>query len=598
MTASLDPFDVEAMEKSVNDSAARVSTIWVSFLVFGLYLVIAAGAVTHRQLMLEVPVKLPVLNIDLPLVGFSILAPVLFSIFHVYVLMLVLLLARTAVAYNEALERSIMVTSDRARIRQRLANTLFAQMFAGSPRERLLGACLWFIAWGTLAIAPVLVLLVFEVEFLPYHSSLVTWIHRIVILCDLLLLWILWPPAAKVKHLSAVFWLVSFATLMLVFCVVTFPGERFHDDLRSMPVVGPLHDWLVAGDYVDRVTRKPTSLFSNVLVLPDLDMAGSESISLRGRRLEGAVLLHANLRNADFTGARLTGAKLSFAELQNANFGCAESAEDVRGSPPTGFFPPLTSQMRCTNLEMALLIGANLEGATLSGANIRGARLDYAHLERAKFECLQWAAKPDETPDCAQLQGAVLHGAYLGGASLGGAHLEGASLSGAHLEGAWLRNAHLQGAWLVDANLQNVCLSYADMDGAWLNRTLLMGAALNKVQLLGARLDDARLDGASLGGVFAWRADVRKARGQGVTVSAPQTGPKVRKGDWTTDSFAGLKRRIEEEVPKGDQRESALKRIANLDPAKPLDGEEEMAKAWVDLARVPPAAPSTSACDR
>jgi hypothetical protein len=101
MTASLDPFDVEAMEKSVNDSAARVSTIWVSFLVFGLYLVIAAGAVTHRQLMLEVPVKLPVLNIDLPLVGFSILAPVLFFIFHVYVLMLVLLLARTAAAYNE-----------------------------------------------------------------------------------------------------------------------------------------------------------------------------------------------------------------------------------------------------------------------------------------------------------------------------------------------------------------------------------------------------------------------------------------------------------------------------------------------------------------
>jgi hypothetical protein len=65
-----DPFDVPALEKSLNDSAVRVSTIWVSYLIFGLYLVIAAGNVTHRQLFLSEPIKLPVLNVDLPLAGF------------------------------------------------------------------------------------------------------------------------------------------------------------------------------------------------------------------------------------------------------------------------------------------------------------------------------------------------------------------------------------------------------------------------------------------------------------------------------------------------------------------------------------------------
>jgi hypothetical protein len=75
MSNSLDPLNVEALEKSVNDSAGRVSTIWGSFLVFGLYLVVAAGGVTDRHLMLENPVKLPVLNIDLPLVGFFFLCP-------------------------------------------------------------------------------------------------------------------------------------------------------------------------------------------------------------------------------------------------------------------------------------------------------------------------------------------------------------------------------------------------------------------------------------------------------------------------------------------------------------------------------------------
>src|SRR5215475_1631596 len=99
----LDPFDVTALERAVNDSATRVSTIWVSFLIFSLYLVIAAGTVSHRQLLLEDPVKLPVLNIDLPLYGFFFLAPFLFMIFHAYVLLQVLLLGRTSAAYNEAL---------------------------------------------------------------------------------------------------------------------------------------------------------------------------------------------------------------------------------------------------------------------------------------------------------------------------------------------------------------------------------------------------------------------------------------------------------------------------------------------------------------
>src|SRR5262249_30893344 len=90
------PFDVNALEKSLNDSATRVSTIWISFLIFGLYLVVTAGAVTHHQLLLEDPVKLPILNIELPLVGYFFLTPILFLALHTYVLIQVLLLARTA----------------------------------------------------------------------------------------------------------------------------------------------------------------------------------------------------------------------------------------------------------------------------------------------------------------------------------------------------------------------------------------------------------------------------------------------------------------------------------------------------------------------
>jgi hypothetical protein len=204
MAAVLDPLDLEALERSLNDSAVRVSTIWVSFLVFGLYLAIAAGGVTPLQLFLAGAgtVKLPLLYTDLTVFSFFLIAPVLFVIFHLYLLIQVLLLRRTADAYNEAVDRNVAVASDRAHIRQRLANTLFAQMFAGSPREREgpLGMLLRFMASATLAILPVLLLLLLQIWFLPYQSGFVTLTHRLLILVDLMMVLILWRGALEPRR--------------------------------------------------------------------------------------------------------------------------------------------------------------------------------------------------------------------------------------------------------------------------------------------------------------------------------------------------------------------------------------------------------------
>src|SRR5262245_10225552 len=185
--SKIDTLDVGALERSVNDSAGRVSGIWLSFVAFSAYLAAAASMISHRQIFLEEPIKLPTINIDLPLLASAILLPLLYVIYHVYVLLQVVLLARTADAYNEAVAHSVPESADSTRLRQRLANTLFAQLFAGSPRERegVLGWLLRMMAWVTLAIAPVCVLLVFEIKFLPFHSLPVTWTHRILIAADL-----------------------------------------------------------------------------------------------------------------------------------------------------------------------------------------------------------------------------------------------------------------------------------------------------------------------------------------------------------------------------------------------------------------------------
>jgi hypothetical protein len=46
-------------------------------------------------------------------------------------------------------------------------------------------------------IGPVLLLLLIQVQFLPYHLEWVTWVQRIAIVVDVIFLWLLWPDKEK-----------------------------------------------------------------------------------------------------------------------------------------------------------------------------------------------------------------------------------------------------------------------------------------------------------------------------------------------------------------------------------------------------------------
>ena len=75
MANSVEPRDLTAFEKAVSETATRTNGLWLSFVLFATYLIIAVGSVSHRQLFLEQDLRLPVLGVDLPLVGFFVAAP-------------------------------------------------------------------------------------------------------------------------------------------------------------------------------------------------------------------------------------------------------------------------------------------------------------------------------------------------------------------------------------------------------------------------------------------------------------------------------------------------------------------------------------------
>ena len=79
--------DLEALRTAVVDAANVGAGLWVSYLFVLFYMLVAAGGVTHKDMFFESPVRLPFLNVDLPLTGFFWLGPTLFLIVHAYVLL-------------------------------------------------------------------------------------------------------------------------------------------------------------------------------------------------------------------------------------------------------------------------------------------------------------------------------------------------------------------------------------------------------------------------------------------------------------------------------------------------------------------------------
>jgi uncharacterized protein YjbI with pentapeptide repeats len=484
MADPINPFDVAALEKSINDSATRVSTIWVTYLLFGLYLVTAVSNVTQRQLFLDESLKLPVLNIDLPLIGFFFLAPILFLLLHVYVLIQFLLLARTAAVYNDALLASVSIESDRTRIRQRLANTLFAQILAGSPRERegLLGFLLKMLAWCALVIAPALILLAFLVTFLPYHSHLITWTHRILFAADLLAVVTLWSAALdptkdiKLYRPWSLFGILVLFSLVSV--LVTFPSE-IHSGWMKCADAGQADSseqanrcrlrgimTLLRGPSFDRL-ELPGEDFVDDDALRKIEettkargqepFSGQRTHTFDYRDLTCGNFDGTDLRRSSFDNAKMAGARLNSAALDASSIYSA----DLRGASLAGTHLEEVmldrSSLQGANLTNAQLVDSSLERVTLQGARALNGRLSRARFNYAQLQGVNFTA--------ANLQGTEFFNSNLQGSTFARALLATAGFKQSNLQGADFVNASMQGAWFLDVQLQGASFRGARLQG-------------------------------------------------------------------------------------------------------------------------------------
>jgi uncharacterized protein YjbI with pentapeptide repeats len=237
------------------------------------------------------------------------------------------------------------------------------------------------------------------------------------------------------------------------------------------------------------------------------------------------------------------------------------------------------------NLNAANLRKANLQGADLSEASLEGANLSHASLLGAN---LSKASLQGANLGYASLQGALLFQASLQGSDLGHARLHGANLSGANLQGADLDGAGLQGAILFGARLQGASLVGTGLQGADLGGARLQGAHLVGAGLQGAYLVGASLQGANVVGAKIWNTPLPVALDGAsflrLEVRALDSGERQQLGKTLAELLKLHQVMKQERIPGSEQVNVALTMLdAGVGPLLKTAGQDKWKAGDEDL---------------
>ena len=586
------PVNPYSLLEAVNASSDTVNTGWLIFLAIMAYVLIAVAGVTHKDILLETPVALPIMQVSIQLRQFFTFAPIVIVLFHLGVVAQLVLLARKTIEFDHAV-RLLELSDKRTHpLRLELHNFFFVQAIAGPHRSRVVSAFLHGMSWLTTVIIPVVLLLYIQVAFLPYHDVTTTWVHRIALVVDLGVLLLIgtfllstetsfFEAMARNARAHPLNVGVTTAVLLFVgflsFFVATVPGERL-DQTAQLAFGAPKPEVVrdkaqMSGGFALPFASANTggSLFGifrrNLLVtdtdlIADKDVQGGEStISLRGRDLRYARLDRSDLHQSDLTGADLSHASLVGADLRRITLQCGDLNELILTED--------RAAARCALARDANFARARLEGARMAGADLRGTRFDDTDMTAADLSY-------------ATITGASFSSARLDKADLtGGMRAEGANFLLASLQGADLTGALLQGADLSTANLQGAILSFADLQGAVLRNAELEAASLHRSKLQGADLSGAKITAADLRGAAVWMTPPPVIDGAGLADFR-----ELKINELETADITALKRLIEKirDEPSGPRvRELLEPLIAAKDD--PMWGSGEAFAAWETRAQ-------------
>jgi len=491
-TKNMEEDKSEKIKGALDESSKHNSRLMLSFLAFELYIAITVILTSDVQLLIPGSnAKLPIINVEIPLFGFFIVAPLLIVIFHFNLLF-------NLVQHYKKLDEWVKSTDSKDKLLLPPYIFNFVILF----KERSINYYIFkFIIWS-IYLSPLLILFYIQRRFSSYHNLYMTLIHLILIMADAFLIFLYWyrivhPDLLDTKYDSfknirsyhsekgllslrhsrsiistLVFWIIILFSVLNLLILILLPRV----DAKYLTKVKPIKLFIPYIEIREKMlveSRPSDEIIQRYLALgkseDDAWCDFAKGLNLQGRDLRFAILDASTLINANLREAQLQNASMWGVDLRGANMGGAKMQK---------------AQLHFEKLDGAFLGGAQIEDAFLSLASLCGADLG-----------------------AAKLKGSYLNGTDLTAANLGGADLRGTQLWDSSLIGANLNNAKLEGADFMRSTLICADLSNSSLEGANFLLSKLEGANFSSARLGGTNLENAEifcadLSGAILNGIF------------------------------------------------------------------------------------------------
>jgi uncharacterized protein YjbI with pentapeptide repeats len=574
------------LDKIVENSSDKNRNFFIAYLGLLLYVQAIVFSTTDLQLLVSTDgLKLPIVDLTVPLVGFYVVVPILVIALHFNFLQNLESHHYKLMRWKDAHPGG---TVPRSRIQPFLFD--YALLESGSVLERWVR---WANTLLVLNLAPITLGLLL-LRYSDRQDGLVTLWHYFAFVFDSYLVWKLRlafdrnksPAAAPLrrhywkeipKHgLRGLFGLYLMFETALTLGTAWLPSEAFTDTILPFARATEALEGDAAQGLSDFAEQRKVNLpawfkqflksFENYShedtrlgswVLPRIAITPNETVwtpdiktleteaKLAGEtdwvkyfNQQGKGFLPSSPEPANLRLVRLPSQHLPRAQLQNAKLEGAYL---------------MFAQLQAADLFDAQLQAANLSFAKLQAANLSNAQLQAANLWYAQLQAADLLG--------AQLQAANLEGAQLQAADLRTAELQAANLSRAQLQAAELRYVQLQAANLEATQLQAANLRDAQLQAANLEATQLQAANLEDAEMQAANLEDTQLQAANLVYVELQAALFRKTALFGA--SLPQASA-VYLGKPPFDDQAPDWKALESlalGIPEGPDRDQFLERI-------------------------------------
>ncbi|KJV06932.1 hypothetical protein VZ94_08120 [Methylocucumis oryzae] len=194
------------MMDNLRSEAAELRNFTITFLSLLLYVWLIVVATDHEQILRNTPVKLPLLDVDIPLLGFyGFMPPFLFFI-HLYILIQHYLFSQYAFQFEKTLKRErISVQKD---LRHRLGDLPFLHWLLGQHKG-LMQLLMTLISIVSLIVITPLMFWLMQVRFLPYHDEGIVLCQEIFLTLDVMVLAYVWPKTLHRDDKNLAWWLLK-----------------------------------------------------------------------------------------------------------------------------------------------------------------------------------------------------------------------------------------------------------------------------------------------------------------------------------------------------------------------------------------------------